>query len=60
MKHTKPYGAGRNEVMRKLIALGLLVATLAFAGTAFAAGSEYAGWPVRNPVPTFFGPNTAG
>ena len=46
--------------MRKIIALGLLVATLASAGTAFAAGSEYAGWPVRNPVPTFLGPNTAG
>lgn len=46
--------------MKKLIALGLLMATLAFAGTAFAAGDQYPGWPVTNPVPTFFGPNTAG
>ncbi len=46
--------------MKKLIALGFLMATLAFAGTAFAAASEYAAWPVTNPVPTFFGPNTPG
>jgi hypothetical protein len=36
MKHRKPYGAGRNAVMKKLVAFGLLVATVAFAGTAFA------------------------
>ncbi|MGH7362015.1 MAG: hypothetical protein ACREJI_10440 [Candidatus Methylomirabilales bacterium] len=36
MKHTKPYGARRNLVMKKLIALGTLVATVAFGGTAFA------------------------
>ena len=45
--------------MKRLIALGLLMATLAFAGTAFAAGNQYA-WPATNPVPTFFGPSTAG
>jgi hypothetical protein len=39
MKHRKPYGAGRNAViMKKLVALAVLVATVAFAGTAFADG----------------------
>lgn len=36
MKPTTPYGAGRNQVMKKLVTLGMLVATVAFAGTAFA------------------------
>jgi hypothetical protein len=40
MEHSKPYGAWRNPGMKKLITLGLVVATLAFAGTAFADGNR--------------------
>lgn len=40
MKPTAPYGAGRNQVMKKLITLGMLVATVAIAGTAFADAAK--------------------
>lgn len=42
MKPTTPYGAGKNQVMKKLITLGILVAAVVFAGTAFADGRGHA------------------